>query len=361
LLVFVADLVVQDVPNMRANVESRAQWPLWLFLAVVAAGAGWWAYLGPGHQHAEQLRREAMLVSARSFANGLFLAVISETQTDQYLAGTPEGAFLRAVVHRYAGSDASRDEAEQWLEEAADAAIPGADTLLGWVLLKKGNCKSCADHAVHWFEHALDGRADREARLGLATALARLGYAEEARGHTKALLAEDVNDTIRLRTLLLRGSLESGPKTAEAYVEEAAREGLAEAQFALWRDHLLRSDSQARLWLAMAALQGYAPATEQIQLLGAPLEMLFAEGLLLLMTEDTGTDIGRAALWCGAQSNKDEAWMKACRLRSLEGHLACALPRSVTDTLGLHEFEQSEAYSRCRQRALADAPKVEPR
>jgi hypothetical protein len=111
----------------------------------------------------------------------------------------------------------------------------------------------------------------------------------------------------------------------------------------------------------MAALQGHAPATEQIQLLGAPLEMLFAEGLLLLMTEDTGTDIGRAALWCGAQSNKDEAWMKACRLRSLEGHLACALPRSVTDTLGLHAFEQSEAYSKCRIKDTAVSRKVAPR
>ena len=71
------EAVVQDVPNLRAHVESRAQWPLWLFLAVVAAVAGWWAYLGPGHQHSAELRREAMLVSARSFANGLSLAVIS--------------------------------------------------------------------------------------------------------------------------------------------------------------------------------------------------------------------------------------------------------------------------------------------
>ena len=56
--------MVQDVPNLRAHVESRAQWPLWLFLAVVAAVAGWWAFLGPGHQYSSELRREAMLVSA---------------------------------------------------------------------------------------------------------------------------------------------------------------------------------------------------------------------------------------------------------------------------------------------------------
>lgn len=113
--------MVQDVHNLRAHVESRAQWPLWLFLAVVAAVAGWWAYLGPGHQHSAELRREAMLVSARPFANGLFMAVISQTQTDPYLAGTPEGAFLRAVVHVQTGSDASPEEALQWLEEASDA------------------------------------------------------------------------------------------------------------------------------------------------------------------------------------------------------------------------------------------------
>ena len=57
------EAVVQDVPNLRAHVESGAQWPLWLFLAVVAAVAGWWAYLGPGHQYSAELRSEAMLVS----------------------------------------------------------------------------------------------------------------------------------------------------------------------------------------------------------------------------------------------------------------------------------------------------------
>jgi hypothetical protein len=346
---------------MRAHVESRAQWPLWLFLAVVAAVAGWWAYLGPGHQHAEQLRREAMLVSAHSFANGLTSAVISRTQTDPYLAGTPEGAFLRAVVHYQAGSDASAEGARQWLEDAAEAGVAGADTLLGWVLLEQEGCASCTEQAVEWFEHALARRTDPDARLGLATALGRLGYSEEAHGHTKALLAEDIKDTVRLRALLLRGSLKPGPATVAALVEEAAREGLAEAQFALWRDHLLRTDPQARLWLAMAALQGYAPATGEITSLGVPIRMIAAESGLAAIAANSATAVGRAAVWCGGLGGKDAAWMKACRLRALEGHLACTLPKSVTDTLGLHGFEQLEAYSGCRQRALADAPKVEPR
>jgi hypothetical protein len=117
---------------------------------------------------------------------------------------------------------------------------------------------------------------------------------------------------------------------------------------------------EAMLVQAQSALQGYAPAKEQIDFIGVPPEMPFAEGLLLLMTEDTQTAIGRAALWCGAQGDTDEAWIRACRIRSLEGHLACTLPRSVTDTLGLHGFEQSEAYSN-RMNAVADARKVEPR
>jgi hypothetical protein len=85
---------------------------------------------------------------------------------------------------------------------------------------------------------------------------------------------------------------------------------------------------EAMLVQAQSALQGYAPAKEQIDFIGVPPEMPFAEGLLLLMTEDTKTAIGRAALWCGAQGDTDEAWIRACRIRSLEGHLACTLTRA---------------------------------
>ena len=111
----------------------------------------------------------------------------------------------------------------------------------------------------------------------------------------------------------------------------------------------------------MAALQGYAPANAEINSLAVPVRMLAAESGLMAIAADVRTALGRAALWCGAQSNTDEAWIKACRIKALEGHLACTLPQSVTDTLGLHGFEQSEAYSKCRMNAAADARKVESR
>jgi TPR repeat protein len=346
--------MVQDVPNLRAHVESRAQRPLWIVVAIIAIGAVWYAFWGPGFRHGEEIRRNWMLIGAHSFANGLSMAGMSQTQTNPSLARSPEAAFLRAVVHRHAGSDATAEEARQWLDEAAQAGIPGADTLLGWVLLDQEDCASCTGEAVTWFEHALAGRADRDARLGLATALARLGHAEEARGHCDALLVEEVQDTVRLRALVLRAAVTPGPNAAAAYVEEAARQGFAEAQFALWRDHLPQGDRQALLWLAMAALQGYAPAIKQIKPFAAPPDGDAGERLLAI-AQESASALGKAALWCGRQSGKDGIWERACRLKALEGHLACGLPKSVLDTLGLHGFEQSQAYSQCRTKALAGA------
>ena len=40
--------MVQDVPNLRAHVESRAQRPLWVLVAIIALGAVWYAFWGPG-------------------------------------------------------------------------------------------------------------------------------------------------------------------------------------------------------------------------------------------------------------------------------------------------------------------------
>ena len=111
----------------------------------------------------------------------------------------------------------------------------------------------------------------------------------------------------------------------------------------------------------MAALQGYAPANAESNSLAIPVRMLAAESGLMAIAANVRTALGRAALWCGAQSNTDEAWIKACRIRALEGHLACTLPQSVTDTLGLHGFEQSEAYSKCRIKDVAFSRKVAPR
>ena len=89
--------------------------------AFIAIGAAWYMLWGPGYRHGEEIRRNWMFIAAHSFVNGPSSAVMSQTQTNPYLAGSPEGAFLRAVVHRHAGSDASSEEARQWLEEAAEA------------------------------------------------------------------------------------------------------------------------------------------------------------------------------------------------------------------------------------------------
>ena len=104
----------------------------------------------------------------------------------------------------------------------------------------------------------------------------------------------------------------------------------------------------------MAALQGHKPAIEEFEASPLSLPTYAAERLLMAMADDPSTALGHAALWCGTQRGREADWLKACRITSLEAHLGCTLPESVIDTLGLHGFEQSEAYSRCRKNALVE-------
>ncbi len=346
--------MVQDVPNLRAHVESRAQRPLWLLLAVVGVGAVSLVVWGPRTFFAEPVRRAAMIHAAELFAQGLDDAATAEIESEK-LRKAPEGAFLRAVMRYYQSTQDELDELRSDLEEAAEAEISGADTLLGYVLLAN-NCGTCPHEGARWFEHALANRADREARLGLAAALTQLTRSiSAARAHYDALLAEDVKDTVRLWALTLRGSVGGGQAVATAYTKEAAREGFAEAQFRLWTRYLPGVDPESRLWLAMAALQGHEAAIEQVESSPLPPMTDLAESRLQVMADDPGTALGRAAQWCMGQSGQDAAWLRKCRLTALEGHMGCTLPSSVLQTLGLHDFEGSEAYSQCRRDAVSES------
>jgi hypothetical protein len=346
--------VVQDVPNLRAHVESRAQRLLWVLLAVVSVGAIWLVISGPRYFFAEPVRRAAMIHAAELFAEGLNGAAIFEIESEK-LRNAPEGAFLRAVMRYYQATHEEQDELRTELEQAAEAEISGADTLLGYVLLAQ-DCGTCLKEAARWFDHALAARADREARLGLAAALTKtLRDVSVPRAHYDALLAEDVNDTVRLWALVLRGSMEVGKAVATAYTEEAAREGFSEAQFRLWKRYLAGVDPESRLWLAMAALQGHEAAIEQVESSPLPPMTDLAESRLQQMADDPRTAIGRAAQWCLGQSGQDAAWLRKCRLTGLEGHRSCILPSSVLKTLGLNDFESSAAYSQCRRDALSES------
>lgn len=339
--------MVQDVPNLRAHVESRAQRPLWIMAVVAALGvAALYAFSGSGSRFVEPVRRSSMINAAELFADGRADAAASHLSSEE-LKDAPEGSLLRAIIYYYGDSEEKR-EAQGWLQEAAEADIPGADTMLGWVLLAQQDCPSCLKQAAHWFEHVLAGRADRDARLGLAAALTPLTRElSMSRAHYNAILAEDVEDIVRLQTLTLRGSVEPNRAAAIAYTEEAARQGFAEAQFRLWKRYL-PTGPESWLWLAMAALQGHKEAVKHVALLPEPVLTELAERRLLAMADEPRTAIGRAAQWCNTRAGKDEAWLRSCRLSALEGHLACVLPASVIDTLGLRNFEESKAYSLCR-------------
>jgi TPR repeat protein len=345
--------MVQDVPNLRAHVESRAQRPLWIVIVIVTLTMGvLYLFSGPGNLFVEPVRRSSMIDAAELFADGHFDDAIAHLSSNE-LSDTPEGAFLRAVIYYYGHFDEKPDAVRAWLTDAADAGIPGADTMLGWVLLPDPNCASCIKQAAQWFEHALAGRADRSARLGLAATLTQLTRELSLpRAHYDALLAEDTEDTVRLQALTLRGSVEPNTVAAIAYAEAAAQQGFAEAQFRLWKRYLPGGDAKARLWLEMAALQGHEEAVTWVATSPDLAMTETAARRLLAMAEDPHTAIGRAARWCDSRASKDDDWLRHCRLTALEAHLACTLPASVIDTLGLRDFEGTEAYSNCRLNLL---------
>src|ERR1043165_7662317 len=246
--------MVKHAHTYLPPIEPRALRPLWVLVimgAVVIAGSllSTW----PGRWDGDAIRYQALVEAAGLFEEGLTKAALSELDAP-VLQRSAEASLLKGVIAFYE-PDSKAEEAQRWLEPAAEGGAPGADTLFGFLLLQK-DCTSCAKKAAHWFEHALARRADRNARLGLAIALTRQRYAPHLlRAQVDALLTEDGRDTVRLAALTLRGSLDEGQYTATAYTEEAANQGFAYAQYRL-ATRYLPYGHQAQLWLAMAALQG---------------------------------------------------------------------------------------------------------
>ena len=79
-----------------------------------------------------------------------------------------------------------------------------------------------------------------------------------------------------------------------------------------------------------------------------------AEQQLLALAADSQTELGKAAAWCAGRFNRDASRENTCRLKALESRIGCELPATVIETLGMHQFERSEAYDRCRTAALND-------
>jgi hypothetical protein len=344
-----------DVHPYLPPIEPRAQRPLWVLVimgaAIIAGGllATWPGW--PGRWDGDPIRYQALVEAAGLFEEGLTKAALSELDAP-VLQHSAEASLLRGVIAFYE-PDSKAEEAQRWLEPAAEGGAPGADTLFGFLLLQKG-CTSYAKKAAHWFEHALARRADRNARLGLAIALTRQRYAPHLlRAQVDALLTEDGRDTVRLAALTLRGSLDEGQYTATAYTEEAANQGFAYAQYRL-ATRYLPYGHQAQLWLAMAALQGDHNAVGRLGISPDPSIMREAEQQLLALAADPQTELGKAAAWCAGRFIQDPSREKTCRLKALESRMGCELPATVIETLGMHELEHSEAYDRCRTKALND-------
>jgi hypothetical protein len=293
-------------------IEPRAQRPLWV-LAILAAViiAGGLITTWPGRWNGDPIRYQALVEAAGLFEEGLTKASLSELDSP-VLRRSAEASLLRGVIAIY-DPDSEAEEAQRWLEQAAEGGAPGADTLFGFLLLQKA-CKACAKKAAHWFEHALARRADRNARLGLAVALTQQRYAPHLiRAQLDALLTEDARDTIRLEALTFRGSLNEGQDTAAAFTEEAANQGFAYAQYRL-ATRYLPYGHQAQLWLAMSALQGDHDAVGRLGISPDPSLMREAEQQLLALAADSQTELGKAAAWCAGRFNRDASRENTCRL-----------------------------------------------
>jgi len=190
--------MVEQAHAYLPPIEPRAQRPLWVLTAaaavIIAGGviAAWPGWLG--RWDGDPVRYQALVEAAGLFEEGLTKAALSELDAP-VLQRSAEASLLRGVIASY-DPDSKAEEAQGWLEQAAEGGAPAADTLFGWLLLQKG-CTSCAKKAAHWFEHALARRADRYARLGLAIALTRQRYAPHlVRAQLEALLTEDGRDTV---------------------------------------------------------------------------------------------------------------------------------------------------------------------
>jgi TPR repeat protein len=141
---------------------------------------------------------------------------------------------------------------------------------------------------------------------------------------------------------------------AAAFTAEAAKQGLAFAQFRLATLYLPPEDHATKLWLAMAALQGDHDANARLGAAADPSLMREAEQRLLSIAADPSTELGKAVAWCEGRFRGDTVQEKACRMKALESHIGCELPATVIAILGMHEFERSEAYDQCRTKALHD-------
>jgi TPR repeat protein len=335
--------------------ELGAQRTLWAAVAIAFAilAGGVIAAEWPVRWEGDPIRYRALIEAAGLFEEGLTDVALSELDSPT-LQRSAEAFLLKGVIALYSPKS-ELPEAQRWLEKAAKAGAPGADALFGFLLLDEKECGACARKAAHWFEQAIVRRADRYARLGLAEALVQQRYAAgEIQAQLDAILAEGVQDTVRLWALTWRGSLEESRGIAAAFTAEAAKQGLAFAQFRLATRYLPPEDHDAKLWLAMAALQGDHDAIGRLGAAADPSLMGEAEQRLLAIAADLSTELGKAAAWCEGRFRGDTVQEKACRMTALQSHIGCELPATVIATLGIHEFERSEAYDQCRTKALAD-------
>lgn len=336
--------------NSHGEVSGKALHPAWLLLLIAVAVVVALAWSWPKQWKPDPARQAELARVGQLFADAKLDEALAQLETPT-LIGSAEAAFARAAIQTYTPFvDFYRPGVAPMLLEAADQGVPAAQILLGLALQLDPACSDCWKEARQWFERALRQKEDRDARLGLALSWSSQGLFHQMNRHLEVLLADPVVDDVRALALAFR-SPEIDAKDKAVFLKESAEQGWAEAQLQYAIRYLDTGAKEARLWIAMAAAQGHARALDTADRLGIAQEVRsHAEQRLVEMASNPAVAIGKAALWCARLPLGSQ--IERCRLRALENHLSCRLPKSATDMLGIRQFENTKAYSDCRLRKL---------
>jgi TPR repeat protein len=337
--------------NSRAQVSAKTLHPAWVLLLIAVAVVVAVAWSWPKRWQPDPVRQAELARVGQLFADGRIEQALAQLETAPLL-GSAEAAFARAAILSYTPFvDFNRPDVTPLLLTAAEQGLPAAQILLGWALQLDPACSDCSKEARQWFERALWQKEDRDARLGLALSWSSQGIFHPMNRHLEVLLADPAADDVRALALAFR-TPDIDPREKGDLFRESAEQGWAEAQLQYATRYLETGAKEARLWIAMAAAQGHARAIETADRLGIPEDLRSeAERRLLNMASNPTVAIGKAADWCARLSSVSQ--MKRCRLRALENHLSCRVPRSTTDVLGIQQFEKTKIYADCRLRQLS--------
>jgi TPR repeat protein len=350
--------VVQDVPNLRAHVESRAQRPLWWFLAVIAAATICLvvALVGPAPaQTAPATGMDAQIAEARNLFLANRLTEALDALDDRTLAQSGKANLLAGLIHLL-GPDIDHDAAKMHLERAGNLGVGHAYSILGNIIFDEG-CSTCIATAEGWYSRAL-GLGDNIPAL-FGRAVARLDdRREDAIRDFEVVFARAPKSFYGVFAATFLGGLliKENPQRAEELLLHAAAQGMPEAQEALGLLLLQQRRSEAEKWLALAVAQRMDLARRWYsrQSTDRHLELLHQSSIeLVIMARQEKTMFGAAARWCRTPRGTFEL---VCLAHAIEGYRECGLSEESAALLSIRDFESSAVYGACRARMLPGPP-----